>query len=203
MLITAIPPRSRTGSFGGFLMDWCARRRADLGPVTARTAVARVLPRGRRGATAVEFALVFPIFMLFTGMIMENGILLFQQAMLDNATADAARLIRTGQIQLAGGAATPFTTQLCNDVGLLIPCANIQYNVRAAATFAGLSNTVTTDGNGKLTNTQFTPGTPGQDVLVQVAWNRPYIIPWVGNIVSSSGSSLMISTIAFRNELYQ
>ncbi len=113
-----------------------------------------------------------PVFLLFLGMILEVGILLFQQAVLDNATNRAARLIRTGQIQLAGGSVTPFTTQLCTDLGNLIPCASIQYKVTAANSFSALSSTVSTDGNGNLIgNATFTPGTKGQDVVVQVAWN--------------------------------
>ena len=89
-----------------------------------------------------------PIFMLFLGIMFDTGVLLFQQAMLDNSTARASRLIRTGSIQLAGGAVAPFTTSLCNDVGLLIPCANLQYKVTSAATFAALSVTVAADANG-------------------------------------------------------
>ena len=163
----------------------------------------RRLARDRRGVSAVEFAIVGPLFMLFIGMIFENGILLFQQSILDNATARASRLIRTGQIQLAGTGATSFTTELCTQVGVIIPCASLQYKVSAAAAFSSLSTTVATNGAGVLTgNGTFSPGTSGQDVVVQVAWNRPYIIPWVGNLVNPGGGSFMTSTYAFRNELF-
>ncbi len=158
----------------------------------------------RRGINALEFAMVGPIFMLFIGMIFDVGILLYQQAMLDNANFRAARLIRTGQIQLAGGSVTPFTTQLCTDLTNIVDaCTNIQYKVVSAASFATLSTTIGTDGHGNLTGkTTFTPGTTGQDVVSQVAWNRPYIIPWVGTWVNPGGSQLLVSTIVFRNELY-
>ena len=163
----------------------------------------RKLFRSRRAITALEFAFVGPVFMMFTGMVEDAAVLLYQQAMLDNAVARASRLIRTGQIQLAGGAVTPFTTQLCNDVGGLIPCANLQYKVTSAATFSLLSTTVTATGTGALSGAgTFTPGTSGQDVVVQVGWNRPYLINWVGNLVNPGGTSLVVSTYAFRNELY-
>ena len=166
-------------------------------------ALLRSTRRDRRGIGALEFAMVGPTFMMFTGMIYENGILLFQQAALDNAVATSSRLIRTGQIQLAGGSETPFTTQLCTDVGYLITCTDLQYKVTSAALFSSLSVAVVSNGYGALTGAgTFTPGTKGQDVVVQVAWNRPYIVPWVGNLVNPGGTSLMTSTLAFRNELY-
>lgn len=160
--------------------------------------------RDRRGINALEFAMVGPIFMLFLGMIFDIGILLYQQAMIDNANIRAARLIRTGQIQQAGGAVTPFTTQLCTDLTNIVDaCTNIQYKVTSAAAFSSLSATISTDGQGNLTGKgTFTPGTSGQDVISQVVWNRPYIIPWVGNWVNPGGSQVLVSTIAFRNELY-
>jgi len=163
----------------------------------------RHLLLSRRGMAALEFAIVGSLFMMFVGMIMENGVLLFQQSILDNATARASRLIRTGQIQLAGTGVTSFTTELCTQVGSIIPCSSLQYKVTAAAAFSSLSTTVATDGAGNLTGSgTFTPGTTGQDVVVQVAWNRPYIIPWVGNLVNPGGGNFMVSTFAFRNELY-
>jgi Flp pilus assembly protein TadG len=161
------------------------------------------LRRVRSGAAAIEFALVLPIFLLFTGMIMENGVLLFDQAFLDFATADAGRLIRTGQVQNGSGETT-FQNQLCADLSPMISCSSLQINVASASNpgFSSLSATVATDTNGNLTTTNFSPGGPGDDVLVQVAYKRPYLIPWVGYSVSTSGLTLVYSTTAFQNEKY-
>lgn len=164
----------------------------------------RRVRRDRRGVNALEFALVATIFMFFIGAIFDIGILLFQQSMIDNATLRASRLIRTGQIQLAGTGSTMFTTQLCNDLTNVVDsCANIQYKVTAAATFAALSGTVSLNSTGTLAGAgTFTPGTAGQDVIVQVAWRRPYIVPWVGNVVNPGGNQVLTSVVALRNELY-
>jgi len=160
-------------------------------------------PLGRRGATALEFAIVFPIFLLFLGMIMENGVLLFDQALLDNATNNAGRLIRTGQAQNGSGA-TMFYNELCSDVTPVIACSALQYNVQSAANpgFASLNATVSAGSNGNLTTTSFTPGGPGDDVLVQVAYKRAFIFPLVGKSVSTTGMGLVFSTTAFQNEKY-
>ena len=173
-------------------------------PKSSSPGLLRRLRGDRRGLGAFEFALVGPVFMLFIGMIFDVGILLYQQAMLDNATLRASRFIRTGQVQLANNSSSLFTNQLCTDLSYIVDsCANIQYSVTSAASFSSLSTTVSSDGYGTLTgNGTFTPGTSGQDVEVRVAWKRPYIVPWVGNIVNPGGAALMVSVLAFRNELY-
>ncbi|WP_068311811.1 TadE/TadG family type IV pilus assembly protein [Polycladidibacter hongkongensis] len=53
--------------------------------------------KDNRGVTAVEFALVAPVFFLLIVGILEVGLLLFSNQMLDHATHETARLVRTGQ----------------------------------------------------------------------------------------------------------
>jgi len=156
-----------------------------------------------RGATVVEFAIVGPIFLLLVLAIIENGLTLFSQSVLDNATRDAARLAMTGQIQLGGAS---FPTLLCNELSGIMPCANLQYRIQTGASFGSLSPTVTNSG-GSLQGFQSYPaaptaGTANQYVLVQVGYNRSYIIPWVGQYFNASGSALLMSTQAFENEPY-
>jgi Flp pilus assembly protein TadG len=153
---------------------------------------------GRAGGTAIEFAIVGSVFLLFVCMILENGIILFTQASLDNATRDAARLIMIGSAQ--GSNSSVFSTQLCNDLSNFITCSNLAYHVQAGATFASLNPTVTTSAAGAMTSTGFNGGSAGQDVLVEVGYARTYFITWIGNIVSSNDSLLLISTVAFQNE---
>ena len=157
------------------------------------------LRRSRHGAAAVEFALVFPIFMVFTAMIMENGMLLVDQAFLDFATADASRLIRTGQVQQGSGV-TAFQNQLCADVTPLISCSALQINVESAANpgFGSLNTAILANPSGTLTDTNFSPGGPGDDVVVQVAYKRNYLFGWV----SANAMSLVFSTSTFQNEKY-
>jgi Flp pilus assembly protein TadG len=169
-------------------------------PAIARAiALLRRLRHGRRGATAIEFALVFPVFMVFTAMIMENGLMLVDQAFLDFATADASRLIRTGQVQ-EGSGETGFQTKLCADVTPLISCSGLQVNVESAPNpgFGSLNAAVQSNASGTLTDTNFSPGGPGDDVVVQVAYKRNYLFGWV----SSSAMALVFSTSTFQNEKY-
>jgi Flp pilus assembly protein TadG len=169
------------------------------GPVACCAGLLRFL-RNDRAAAALEFAIGGSIFILLICMIIEVDLIIFTQSVLDNAARDAARLIRTGQIQNAGGSVTPFTNRLCTDVGSLIPCSKIQYNVQSASQFSSLNATVKINGSGQMKNTQFTPGTAGQDVLVQVGYYRKTIVPWLQTYLTNN--QMLVSTIAFQNDPY-
>ncbi len=53
----------------------------------------------RRGATAVEFAIVAPVFFFLIFLIAETAMIFIAEQVLDNAVFESARLVRTGQAQ--------------------------------------------------------------------------------------------------------
>ncbi len=161
----------------------------------------RSLVRNKRGVAALEFAIVAPVVLLLLAGVIENGIVLFTQSLLDNAARDAARLIQTGQVA-QGGSLSAFTTQLCNDVSGYIPCGSLQYYVQSGTTFSSLSVSVTNNNGTMANNGSFDAGDPSSDVAVQVGYNRPYLIPLVGKYMSANGSTLLVSTVIFQNEPY-
>jgi Flp pilus assembly protein TadG len=163
----------------------------------------RRLRRDRRGTTAIEFAIIGPLFLLLIFGILENAIILWSQAVLDNATRDAARLTLTGQSQNGG---TTFPTALCKGISGLMTCGNLQYRVQTGSSFAGMSNGITFS-NGSAVGFSTYPtavngGGPGSYVLVQVIYNRPFIVPWVGSLMSTTGKVQILATAAFENEPY-
>jgi Flp pilus assembly protein TadG len=60
--------------------------------MTKNNQLRRVLRRARRGASAVEFAIVAPIFVLFVFGMIEYGRMVMVQQVLTNATREGARL---------------------------------------------------------------------------------------------------------------
>ncbi len=164
----------------------------------------------RGGVTLVEFALVAPLFLLLTFAIVDNGLVLFTQSILDNATREAARQIRIGQVQLSGDATGNglFKTTLCRNLGNYIPCNGVQWNVQSvssAGSFSTLqaSSVVIANGSGQMTTTGFAPGTSQSFVLVQVGYTQRYIMPFLNGIAGATGNLLLISSVAFQNEHYQ
>jgi Flp pilus assembly protein TadG len=172
----------------------------------------RQLIRDERGAAAVEFALVGPPFLLTLLSIIELGLILTTQAQLDGAARTAARLILTGQVAAAGNTIGTFQTALCNNMTMLLNSATCTNNVLIdvvsspnTANFAGLTFPACSSnaGSGGSNPCPFNPGTCGNIVAVQVVYNRPFIVPWVGamlSVASNSQNATIQSTVVFQNE---
>ncbi|MGC8477777.1 MAG: TadE/TadG family type IV pilus assembly protein [Acetobacteraceae bacterium] len=161
-----------------------------------------ILFRARRCIAALEFALVAPTLLLLMLLVMESGLLLFGQAALDAATADAARMIRTGQVQQASNGQSLFTTAVCGALSALVPCGSVQVNVQSGTSFAALSTAVAITATGAMQTTGFVPGGPGADVVVQVGYQPNLSIPLVGSLLQAAFGPLLVSTLAFQNEDY-
>ncbi len=163
----------------------------------ARDAVARVargardLRRARRGSAALEFAIAGPVLLLLIFGVIENGLMLFAQSVLDNATRDASRQIMIGTVRTSDA----FRTALCNDVGALLDCTKLQFYVQSGSAFPAA--VTAPSGTGSFGSTTFASGTAGQFVLVEVAYDRAYIVPWLTRI---AGDWLLFSTQAVQNE---
>lgn len=191
-----IPARRQSGFFA----------RLRLAPTGGQTNLLGRFLRSRCGVTMVEFALVGPLFLLLAFAICDNGLVLFMQTVLDNATREAARQIEIGKVQLSGDTDGTglFKTTLCNNLGGLIPCNSLQWRVQSSnVSFASMSAAVTATGSGQMSTTGFSAGTPQSFVLVQVGFTQPYFIPALARISGSTGNLLLVSTVAQQNEHYQ
>ena len=138
------------------------------------------------------------MFILSFCFCIELGLTLFMQTALDNATRDAGRRLKTGQVTTSSA----FATALCNDLSVLMTCSSVKYNVVSGSSFSSLSTAVTTNASNQMSGTQFTPGTSGQDVVVQVGYTRAIYLPIVNSFLGRNGTLLMVSTLAFQNEPY-
>jgi Flp pilus assembly protein TadG len=183
----------------------------------------QLLARDQNGTTAVELAFVGPPFLLLLAAIFELGLTLTTQSLLDGAARDAARLIRTGQVQSQSSPMTAFQTLLCSDLSSIVSasdCANnLVYEVQVFSTFGAASFTPctqTSTQSGSGTVCTFSAGNGGDIVGVQASYPRPFIIPWVGACLSGgscwvglgtanganpgTGKVTLTSTVIVRNE---
>jgi Flp pilus assembly protein TadG len=167
--------------------------------------------------------LVAPIFLLLLLVIVELGLTLTTQSLLDGATRDAARLIRTGQVQSQSSPITTFQTLLCSAMAPLLSVAkcdsNVIFEVQTFTSFGSVSFTPCTLNNNQVgsgTQCNFTPGTGGQIVAVRATYTRSFIVPWVGACMSGgscwtgpgsagganpgTGGITLTSTVIFQNE---
>ena len=166
----------------------------------------RMRARAQSGSAALEFAMVAPIFFLMIFAIIETGVLYFSQATLQFSASEAARLIRTGQVQGGGMTQASFRTQVCNKIAPLLACdANLTIDVKAYPTgFGAASFTAPLDnaGNLKAGQNNFLVGNAGDVVLVRVFYTWPVMTPVLTPFLSnmSGNKHLLAATSAFRNE---
>ncbi len=171
----------------------------------ARTAAQ--LRRDRRAVAALEFALVGPVYLLFLFAAFGVGLVGFYQLALDDAVRDAAR-----QIQIDGPAArskSDFVNAVCQTFGLLASdcTATLTYNVQATKAtdgFAGFTP-ATLPASGAFVIHFFDSGTSyagGVNVLVQVAYPLPFTLPYIGALVTTTGTNSVVSTATVRVEPY-
>jgi Flp pilus assembly protein TadG len=160
---------------------------------------ARCLHRARRGSAALEFAIAGPVLLLLILAVIENGLMLFAQEVLENATRDASRQIMIGAVTTSA----QFNHALCNDVGALLDCSKLQFYVQASSAASTPPNAFPTapvpaSSLSTYTTATFVPGIAGQFVLVEVGYNRAYISPWLVGIVPQGW--LLLATQAIKNE---
>jgi Flp pilus assembly protein TadG len=162
----------------------------------------------RRGATAVEFALVAPALIAMLIAIFETTLFLFAQQTLQNAAVSAGRLILTGQVQNGNMTQSQFASQVCPMVSAVFNCANLMINVQNYSAFSGANTaqpTLTYNSNGTVSNTwSYSPGTPGQVMVVRLIYQWPIVAGPFGYVLSNlgNGTTEMMGVSAFRVEPY-
>jgi len=172
-----------------------------------RIRTVRRFTKGDDGVAAVEFGIVAAPFLALMFAIMETSLVFFASQTLETAVADSARLIMTGQAQSQNFTAAQFKTAVCDKVKGLFDCASgLQIDVKTYSAFGSVDNSKPVDANGNLkTNFGYSPGGPGEIVVVRLMYQFPVYASVLGfNLSDMSGSKrLVMATAAFRNEPYQ
>jgi Flp pilus assembly protein TadG len=154
----------------------------------------------RRGATAVEFAIIAPAFVATLFAVLQTTLFLFAQQVLQNAADEVGRQFMTGQIQNAGTTESQLLTNtICPLIQALFTCnsSTVQINVQEYADFASASTAVPT-------TFSWDPGTPGQVMVVQLVYQWPIVGGPFGYVLSNlgNGTTEMMGVSAFRVEPY-
>jgi Flp pilus assembly protein TadG len=165
--------------------------------------------RGRSGSAAIEFAIIAPVLFLFLFGMIETGVIYFAGTTLQNATDDAARMVRTGQASAFTEA--QFKTQICSEMTGIISSAqcttNLQVDVRQYGTFGAASYPSVTNPDGSLNTGAMTyPGamSPCQVVLVRAFYPWSIMTPLMQPLLQNmpNGQYLLTAAAAFRSEPY-
>lgn len=160
--------------------------------------------RDTKGAGAVEFAMVAAPFMFTMFALLEVALIFFGSSALEGGVQQAARTIRTGELQNSGGGVDAFRSRLCEEAVGLISCGSrLNVDVRTYPTFADADLTPPVTADGTPIPGDFDPGGREDIVVVRVYYVWDVHTPWLGLLLGNIGSTnsrLLLSTAAFRNE---
>ena len=159
------------------------------------------------GASALEFSMVaVPLILLLLGTL-QVGLLYFANFALESATAQGARLIRTGQAQNQKFDAEAFKKEVCKHLSTMLSCTKLKLDVRRFDSFTKSELTDPLDSNGEMKTTfSYEPGVGGEVVVVRsfYPWDVPASLPDLIDLSNmKNGERMLIATAAFRNEPFQ
>ena len=155
------------------------------------------------GSTAVEFAIVGSPFLLLAVAILHGAVIFLASQILEIGSAEASRLILTGQAQNQGLTQSTFANAVCTKVPALFNCNKLMIDVQTASSFTSANMSapeLTYNKEGQVTNAwQYNPGNPGDIVVVRLMYQWPFA-GLFANL--ANGDRLMVATAAFKNEPY-
>ena len=203
--------RARPRDGGGTVPSALARHRAAALWASRRAVSWRSLVRDRRGATAVEFALLAIPFFALVCIIFEATFLLLSQQTLDGAVDRAARVLRTGEFQDTADGTDPIERMrrlMCRNGAVFFRCEDLRLDVRRSGGFAAAQPTEPYDSTKKDWvagfGTHFDCPAGGDIIALRAAVPvmRPFsALNFTGQIMAGS-RQLLITTTIFRTEPY-
>jgi Flp pilus assembly protein TadG len=167
--------------------------------------------RDSSGATAVEFAMIAPVFFLMLFVIAETGLMMFTEYVLQTSVQEAARFVRTGQAQSTGMAAADFKGKVCRLASVIINCnSKVTVYLASAKTFGTLQGTMPSYlGVGKLPGgapgpSSFQPGGPtcAVGLIATYDWDFsvPYFMSFMANMSGNTTTRRLAGIVMLKNE---
>jgi Flp pilus assembly protein TadG len=160
----------------------------------------------RRGVAAVEFAMIAaPFFFLIFGLL-EICVIFIMSSVLEHGLNEAARGIRTGQLQSGGSFdRDAFEEIICAEIFDLFECEGaIELDVKTYSDFASTSNPSAIDEEGNLDDEdfEFNPGGANDIVVVRAFYEWELMTPVLSAPLAnlSENRRLLQATVVFRNE---
>ncbi len=158
--------------------------------------------RCRKGATAVEWAIIMAPFLTLCFGIIETSLMFFVASTLEGQVGKASRQIRTGVVQQSGNPEKEFRKLLCEDT--FIKCPEVLIDVRNYRNFASVAYPRFYNDDGDETSAAFQPGNAGDIVVVRIAYRWNMLTPFMGRLLGDAGSNgkMLNAAAVFRSEPY-
>lgn len=162
------------------------------------------LSHAREGSAAVEFAMVALPFCLMMFAILELGLVFVTDSVLENATIEQGRLIRTGQAGDAAMTPAQFKAGVCSRMSIFAAdCpTRLTIDVRVIPNFGSPPDDPMKNGTFNESGLTYTNGQPGNLMVVRAWYKLPLLTTFMAQGLSrlNDGTVRMTATTAFRNE---
>lgn len=189
-----------------------AQKRSLIGRLLSREARGKKLfSRDENGAVAIEFALLALPFFTIVYAILETSVVFLAGQILDAATQDAARKIRTGQPEAIN--TTLFRAEICEGLYGMFDCTKLRINVRTVVSFSSaavVTSPIDEDCEPDEEEDEecwtlaeaYSAGVSSSIMVVQVFYKWPTIVNLPGfNLSTLNGGTRLLSAVrVFRNE---
>lgn len=188
-------------------------RQRTVRRVTSRWNLLHRFRRDNSGVTAIEFALVFPPFLMLIFGIFGVALFYMTETLLDRSLIAASRQIRTGQNQQVDLSVGQYKQQICSNTGGLVDCSKLSVIVLNENNWDNLTIPACVNDEGSVVasnyedNASVSEGAGGRErvvfVLVCYPWQLLVSIPYLGLGNVNGGSAQLISAVhAFKSEPY-
>lgn len=171
-----------------------------------RFLLCRRFTKSGEGSAAVQFALVAPLFFALLFAIMETAIVFFAGQALETGVHDTARLVMTGQAQMAKMTQAQFKQKICDRISSMFTCNDLYVEVQKQTNFSDFTAN-TKNACDPLGTAGYMSTNPGDIVMVRALYKWPLYVTGLGfHIGDKAGGGgkcskrLLVSTAVFRNE---
>ena len=162
--------------------------------------------RKQDGSAAIEFSLVVWPFVMLTLAIIELSLMFTAESLLEGATSQASRQIKTGQFQQAspGDVEAEFRAELCARMPVLIDCNDVQIEAQVMTSFGDYeSMQAEYDEDGNFVPAGFEVGGSSAKVLLRTVYYYPAMTPILAPLFPFPGNTrLFVATIVLQVEPY-
>ena len=153
--------------------------------------------RAERGSTALEMALIAPVFFLMFIGITEISLMMLTQHLLENATFNASRLAKTGYVATGQTQMATVLAALDSELGSLAPLIDVTKIGMTSTAYGNLSQ-INQPGQGIAGL-----GTAQQVVVYTISYPWKFFTPMIGQIIGDANNIMTLtSRIVVRNEPY-
>lgn len=160
----------------------------------------------REGATAIEFGMLAIPFIMIIFAVLETSLSFTAQQVMANSVDQAARKVRTGQIDPTTTNKDQFRALICHDLEILVSsgCPDLEFDLKSYNSFADVPKKIPMENPKKLDTSGFTyaPGGTGTINHLRVFYRWPVLTDIMKSQISGleDGKTLLYSSSTWQNE---